>query len=368
MISIRKLDKYYRSKRRTVHVIDHIDLEVPKGAFFTLLGPSGCGKTTTLRVVAGLEPHDGGELRFGNRLISAPKDGVNVPARQRGVGMVFQSYAIWPHMDVFSNVAYPLTLQRPRLASSEIARNVSEVLDLVGLGHLEGAPATSLSGGQQQRVALARALVARPEILLLDEPLSNLDAQLRERMRIEIRDLQRRLGLTTLYVTHDRAEALSMSTHVAVMNAGRIEMVGSPREIYERPETDFAADFLGQCNRLSGKVVAREADGTVTVQTPDGTISCASGGNGAVLGAEACVIVRPEDVRLSPCRPDGNDCWRGRMAAATYFGDRAEYVVELASGELRAMGHPSLQSLLDQQVNVQFEPSRCWMIPEGARS
>ncbi len=223
MIVVKDLHKHYRGKHRSLHVLDGIDIEIPSGAFFTLLGPSGCGKTTLLRTIAGLERHDGGRITFGDTAVSDPQHGIFVPSSRRGIGMVFQSYAIWPNMDVFGNVAYPLQVRSGGPDRDERRRRVPEVLDVVGLKDLEKSPATALSGGQQQRVALARALVSRPEVLLLDEPLSNLDAQLRERMRIEIRDIQRSVGITTVYVTHDRAEALSMSTHIAVMNRGRIE-------------------------------------------------------------------------------------------------------------------------------------------------
>jgi iron(III) transport system ATP-binding protein len=230
VIRLEALDKSFHTRKRDLHVIDHIDLTVPEGAFYTLVGPSGSGKTTTLRVVAGLEKHDAGRVRLDGKTVSDPAAGIFVPTSERGIGMVFQSYAIWPHMDVFANVAYPLEQARRKPDKPEIARRVGEALELVGLGPLARVPATALSGGQQQRVALARALVGRPRVLLLDEPLSNLDAQLREKMRIDIRDIQRSVGITALYVTHDRAEALSMATTVAVMNHGRIEMT-APRAI-----------------------------------------------------------------------------------------------------------------------------------------
>jgi len=361
VIRLLGVDKHYRSKRRTVHVIRGVDLEVPEGSFFTLLGPSGSGKTTTLRVVAGLERHDRGRVLLGDRVVSAPEQGIFVPPSQREIGMVFQSYAIWPHMDVFGNVSYPLHLRRRQYDNREISRRVTEVLDLVGLGPLIHAPATALSGGQQQRVALARALVSRPKILLLDEPLSNLDAQLRERMRLEIRDIQRRLRITTLYVTHDRAEALSMSTHIAVMNEGRIEMLGTPREVYEQPRTRFTAEFLGQCNRLPGMVEALDGAGGVWVRTAGGRLFCAAS-LGSVVGADVDVIVRPEDVNLAPAGSTGADHWAGTVEAATYFGDRAECLVRVGDMQIRALGHPQLMSLVKHPVDIAFHQDRCWAI------
>ncbi len=364
MICIEALEKTYRSARRTVQVITGIDLAIPTGSFFTLLGPSGCGKTTTLRIVAGLEHHDRGRIWLGERLVSDPSQEFFVPANGRSIGMVFQSYAIWPHMDVFENVAYPLRQRHAGLSRAELGKRVAEALDLVGLKDLARVPSTALSGGQQQRVALARALVDRPDFLLLDEPLSNLDAQLRERMRTEIRDLQRRLGITTLYVTHDRAEALSMSTFVAVMNAGRIEMVGTPAEIYERPTTLFVAHFLGPCNLVAGRLVAHDA-GAFLVQTAHGPLACEAPA-GCAIGDAVDVVFRPEDVQLMPA-PDGTTGpWHGRMTAATYLGDRLDCTVSLGGGVVRAFAHPSAAAFLDKPVKVALLEHRRWVVPRTA--
>ena len=362
MISLRQVDKHFRSKLRTVHVIHRIDLEVPQGAFFTLLGPSGSGKTTTLRIIAGLERHDSGEVWFGDRLVSAPEQQLFVTPSRRGVGMVFQSYAIWPHLDVFHNVAYPLSIARgTRPTKRQIADRVAEVLELVGLGDLVDAPATALSGGQQQRVALARALVGRPEVLLLDEPLSNLDAQLRERMRVELREIQRALKITTVYVTHDRAEALSMSSHVAVMNGGRIEMIGTPNEIYQRPRTLFGADFLGQCNHLGGRIATVSEAGQIVVETAVGLIACRSA-EPAIAGEAVDVIVRPEDVRLSPLAAGAEAERPGVVETASYFGDRAELIVRVGATPVRVMTHPSQMTLVGCRVNVAFDTEHAWAI------
>jgi len=248
--------------------VDRVSLEVERGHVFTLLGPSGCGKTTTLRMIAGLERPDEGRITFGHATIADAERRVFVPPHKRNLGMVFQSYAIWPHMTVFDNVAYPLRLRG--LPKREIANRVDRVLALVGIQEFAQRPAPDLSGGQQQRVALSRALVYEPDLLLLDEPFSNLDARLRVQMRVEVRLLQQRLGITVVFVTHDQVEALSMSDRIAVLNRGRLEQVGVPSELYDRPASPFVRDFLGQTIRLPGNVWIRPED--VQVTRRNGTI------------------------------------------------------------------------------------------------
>lgn len=359
MIRIKALDKTFRSAKRTVHVIDHIDLEIPKGSFFTLVGPSGSGKTTILRVIAGLERHDSGQLWIGDKLMSDPANRVFVPASERGLGMVFQSYAIWPHMNVFENVAYPLKRSRKRPPAAEIRTRVLETLELVGLQDLAEVPAHALSGGQQQRVALARALVARPSVLLLDEPLSNLDAQLRERMRSEVRDIQRRIGITALYVTHDRAEALSMSTLVAVMNLGKIEMIGTPREVYDAPTTKFTAEFLGQCSIIPGVVQSVQGDGRILVNTKLGELKSRAPAQCAA-GQRVDVVVRPEDIVVSRVRADSAEL-TGTLSNLNYLGDRLECSV-VANGEtVRVTTHPAEPLAMGDPVQVRIS-ERCWAI------
>ncbi len=357
MIRMEALDKSYRTRRRHLHVIDGISLDIPEGSFFTLVGPSGSGKTTTLRVVAGLERHDGGRVLLDGQVVSDPAAGVFVPTSGRGIGMVFQSYAIWPHMDVFSNVAYPLQQARPRPDKAEITRRVGETLELVGLGQLARVPATALSGGQQQRVALARALVGRPRVLLLDEPLSNLDAQLRERMRLDIRDIQRSVGITALYVTHDRAEALSMATTVAVMNHGRIEMIGAPRDIYERPASRFAAEFMGPCNLLSGKLTETLPGGWALADTVLGALACRVS-PGIALGQSVELIVRPEDVSLG----ERGSAITARVASLAYLGDRIECAVLVGTQELRVLAHPGLTAEIGAEIGLDVLPGRAWAI------
>jgi len=278
--------------------VDNVSFKVEQGEVVTLLGPSGCGKTTTLRMVAGFEKPNAGEVEIAGRVVVATNRRINVPPEKRDIGMVFQSYAIWPHMTVFENVAFPLNVRRAN--RQEIKRRVEETLKLVGLANFSDRPAILLSGGQQQRVSLARALVYSPSILLLDEPLSNLDAKLREQMRIELKRLQQQLGFTVLFVTHDQIEAMSLSTRLAMMNQGRIEQIGGPQEVYEHPQTPFVEDFLGRILRFRGKIVEKqqgfdvvEFDGlkNVQVRVPESI-------DGAEVGKRVLVAIRPEDTRI----------------------------------------------------------------------
>jgi len=331
-----------------VPAVDRVSLEVARGEIFTLLGPSGCGKTTTLRLVAGLERPDGGEITLRDRLVASVPRRTFVPPHKRNLGMVFQSYAIWPHMTVFENVAYPLELRGVRRGG--VRERVSRVLDLVGLTGLETRPATLLSGGQMQRLALCRALVYEPDLLLLDEPFSNLDAKLREQMRIELKLLQRRLGITVLFVTHDQIEALSLSDRIAVMQGGRVEQVGAPRELYERPAAAFVRDFLGQTVILRGVVKEIDAAGGTVALAMDGPLA------GAILrgraapeaalatGAPAHVAIRPEDIEVAvsgappsytTALPEPNTL-TGTIETLLFVGDRFEARVALG-GELRVL-------------------------------
>ena len=252
VLELRDVRKIYGS---TVAVND-VSVSIAPGEVFTLLGPSGCGKSTTLRIVAGLEEPDAGEVLLDGRLIASGSRGFSLPPERRDLGMVFQSYAIWPHMTVFDNVAFPLQLRKE--PKSVIQQKVENVLDLVGLSGLGGRGATDLSGGQQQRVALARAIVYEPKLLLLDEPLSNLDAKLREHMRIELRALQQRLGIAVLFVTHDQGEAMVLSDRIAVMRSGHLEQVGTPVTLYERPASPFVRDFLGRVHTVEVSLASVE--------------------------------------------------------------------------------------------------------------
>ena len=326
-----------------ITAVDGIDLNVQDGEMVTLLGPSGCGKTTTLRMIAGLEEPDAGAIRIGGVPVYDTARRIDVPSERRNLGMVFQSYAIWPHMTVYENVAYPLRMRRVGRGESE--RRVAAVLQQVDLDGLGDTPATNLSGGQQQRVALARALVFEPRVLLLDEPLSNLDAKLREHMRFELRIMQQRLGVTALYVTHDQEEALTLSDHIIVMNRGRIEQVGTPDEIYEQPATRFVAEFIGKANFIdtAGEAQVNAAGATVPLATYDGTVTITLDA-GAVRsdrrdepGTGGRLFIRPEKIRIgpaaaSPAGDDGVETIPGRIIGRAYLGDHNEYLVGIRDG------------------------------------
>jgi iron(III) transport system ATP-binding protein len=291
VIRVDNLAKTYAGT--TTPAVDDVSFTVAQGGFYTLLGPSGCGKTTTLRCIAGLERPDRGTIQLGETVVVS--DRVFVPTNRRDIGMVFQSYAVWPHMTVFENAAFPLRVGKRKVSKSQLDEKVMNALELVGLTGFEKRMATQLSGGQQQRLSVARALVREPDVLLLDEPLSNLDAKLRERMRSELLLIQRRVGITTLFVTHDQIEALSMSERIAVMDGGKIVQEGSPREIYHDPANAFVAGFIGSTNLLSGKVGARdEATGLTTIETAAGALAARV--DGIPVGEQAMVSIRPEDV------------------------------------------------------------------------
>jgi len=294
-----------------VTAVDAVDLTVADGELFTLLGPSGCGKTTLLRLLAGFYQPDGGTIRFGDRVVNG------LAPYERRIGMVFQNYALWPHMTVAENIGYGLRLRR--LPREEVAQRLQEGLRKVNLTGFEARYPGQLSGGQQQRVALARALVLNPDILLLDEPLSNLDAKIRIQVRAEIRRLQRELAITTIYVTHDQEEALSLSDRVAVMRDGRVLQVGPPRDLYERPRTRFVADFVGTNNLVPGEVESRAAAGAdMVVRTALGPLRAIA--NGAV-SARCVLAVRPEGNRVA-----------GRVSLVSYLGSTVRYDVETEAG------------------------------------
>jgi iron(III) transport system ATP-binding protein len=326
MIKLTGLTKRYPGRSVTANAVDGIDLDIPDGKLVTLLGPSGCGKTTTLRLIAGLERADSGVVEIGGQVVSDPANGVFVGAHRRPIGIVFQSYAIWPHMTVIDNVMFPLRVSRPRPKKSAAQATAMEALDLVGLADLAQRPAPALSGGQQQRVALARALVREPKVLLLDEPLSNLDKGLRGRMRDEIRAVQQRLGITTVFVTHDQDEALAVSDDVVVMNGGHVIERGIPHAIYTYPRDMFTARFLGVSNSLDGVVDAVGPDGANVVF---GGLSmvCQQGGS-ARVGDRVSVFMRPESFRLSR-RQHSEDAWLGTVEFSIYHGDCWDYHVRV---------------------------------------
>ncbi len=361
MIRIEDLHVRYRTDQGDVHAVHGINIEVKSGEFYTLLGPSGCGKTTTLRSVAGLERPDEGEIYIGDELVFSARKRRFVPPDKREIGMVFQSYAIWPHMTVFENVAFPLQEMGRKFAKEEIKERVSRALSLVKLERLERRPAPFLSGGQQQRLALARALVKEPRVLLLDEPLSNLDAKLREETRFEIRELVERLKITTLYVTHDQLEALTMSDLIAVMDQGRIVQQGTPMEIYQSPKERFVANFIGMANFLEGKVkqLPTRENGPGTVETCDGTLKCVLPDKAAVQDS-VVVVVRPEDISLVPERRCiESNIFHGKVEAVVFIGEALECQVSLGGHRLRTKVHPASPVKQGETVTLELPPERC---------
>ncbi len=342
-----------------VAAVDGVELEIHHGEFVTLLGPSGCGKTTTLRLLAGFLTPDAGRILVDGELYSSRER--CLPPERRQMGMVFQSYAVWPHRTVFENVAFGLQVRkRPAV---EVRERVGAILKLVGLQGLDDRYAAQLSGGQQQRVALARSLVVEPRILLLDEPLSNLDAKLRERMRVELKQLQRRTGITFVYVTHDQAEAMALSDRVAVFRDGRVHQYAAPREVYERPADKVVADFMGLVNFLDGVVESPGPAGRVRV------------GSAAALaldvppwakaGDRVWLAIRPEDLYLGPTAgppSPGPDLFTGSVCERTYLGNFIDYHVEAAGVLLRVQAHHAVVFEVGAAVSVRVDPDRCAVI------
>jgi iron(III) transport system ATP-binding protein len=306
-----------------LEAVSHVSLKIQDGELFTLLGPSGCGKTTLLRLIGGFHRPDEGEVYFGDREVSA------IPTYQRNIGMVFQNYALWPHMTIFENVAYGLKIKK--IPKKEIPEKVNRVLSTVNLTGLEKRYPGQLSGGQQQRVALARALVLNPDVLLLDEPLSNLDAKIRVQVRAEIRKLQKELAITSIYVTHDQEEALTISDRIAVIERGKIQQIGAPRDLYERPQNTFVADFIGINNLIAAEVQeVDEAGGLMTLRTRFGVIRSLAD-NRLRVGDACQVSVRPEvaSIALPTPAPDGVNAICGSVSFASYIGNAIRYDIEL---------------------------------------
>jgi iron(III) transport system ATP-binding protein len=361
MIAVEKLVKRFAGTGDAKAAVAGVDFEVPHGKLFTLLGPSGCGKTTTLRMIAGLERPSAGRIRMDGQVVYDSSTSAFVPANNRPIGMVFQSYAIWPHMTVVQNVAFPLTIGRHRPSRDEARSRAQSTLELVGLGDLADRPATTLSGGQQQRVALARALVREPKVLLLDEPLSNLDAQLRERMRGEIRAIQQALGITAVYVTHDQAEALAISDLIMVMDRGSIVETGLPQQIYQRPRAEFTAHFIGVANAIDGRVRSADASGIV-VEAPQGVVRAAPVG-ALSAGDSVRVFIRPESFELSRKR-HGEEDWPGVIRVCTYQGDSWDYTVDVKGLDIRVRVHKERAGLgPGDAVHLQPDGSEAVVMP-----
>jgi len=335
LISVSGLVKRFDGQdRRTA--VSGLDFDIPDGKLFTLLGPSGCGKTTTLRMIAGLERPTAGRITIDGKVVYDGNAGTFVPANRRPIGMVFQSYAIWPNMTVLENVAFPLTVGDGRLPRREANARAVRMLEQVGLQDVAGRSSTALSGGQQQRVALARALVREPKVLLLDEPLSNLDAQLRERMRSEIRAVQQELGITAVYVTHDQSEALAISDLIMLMDRGEIVETGVPQDIYRRPNAEFTANFIGVANALDGVVRSADAAGLV-IDTAQGIVRTPAQA-GIAAGESVRVFIRPENIVLSRRRHTDDD-WEGTIRFSIYQGDCWDYTVNVRDVDVKVRVH-----------------------------
>jgi iron(III) transport system ATP-binding protein len=364
MIRVTDLVKVYPNGR--VRAVDGVSFNVDEGQFYTLLGPSGCGKTTTLRCIAGLERPDGGSIELGD--VAVVSDRVFIPTYRRDIGMVFQSYAVWPHMTVFENVAFPLRVG-PRIRGEVLRERVDKALALVGLDHLAKRMATQLSGGQQQRLSLARAIVREPKVLLLDEPLSNLDAKLRERMRGELLVIQRRLGVTTLFVTHDQIEALSMSDRIAVMDAGKIIQEGAPGDIYHSPVNAFVASFIGTTNLYMGEQDPSPGTpaGRTRLRLEFGHLECPT--NPSWQPSKAIVVaIRPEDVVLRPrteavAAAGHPNVFDGDIGISLFTGNAVDYYVSLGGTLVQARGGSRVRFKRGDPVLVELPPEACRTFP-----
>jgi iron(III) transport system ATP-binding protein len=354
-LNVRGLVKYFGSDR----AVDNISFSVPRGRFLTLLGPSGCGKTTTLMSIAGLHKIDDGEIYVGDVAYTVPKKGLFLAPEKRDIGMVFQSYAIWPHMTVTQNVAYPLEIRK--VDRQEIDERVNQVLVLVGLADMADKLATQLSGGQQQRAALARAIVSKPRLLLFDEPLSNLDLKLREQMRLELKRIQHEVGITSVYVTHDQSEALVMSDEIIVMSKGHIQQRGGPRDIYAHPVNRYVSNFIGVANLLEGTVVRVTAPGRGEFEVNHGSermqLPCMLGAD-VSEGSAAVLSVRPEDVHVAREQSSG-PCLTGKVLEAIFLGNCTDCRVMWGTFEWKVLAHPRTRLQPGERVFLQFDPERC---------
>ncbi len=358
-IQVENLTKSFGDQR----ALDRVGFAVEEGELFTLLGPSGCGKSTTLMSIAGFQQPDEGRIVVGDQTFFDAERRMSVAAERRNLGIVFQSYAVWPHMTVFENLAFPLKVRKLKRAG--IRARVLEVLDLVEMREYEKRYPHQLSGGQQQRVALARALVYSPAVLLLDEPFSNLDAKLRERARTWVKELQRTLGLTTIFVTHDQDEALSMSDRVVVMSAGRVQQIGTPEEVYRSPANRFVAEFVGRVNLIDGVVASREGTTLVVEVGASKNRLAVAAPDGAGLSGRVTLAFRPEAVVLFSAdegSANGTNTWDADVQAVAFLGDHYEYVVNVGSLPLTVQ---SLRRVPGDRIKVHIPPDACSVVSAG---
>jgi iron(III) transport system ATP-binding protein len=349
---VKKFKTFEGSKEFTA--VNNISLEIRQGELTTLLGPSGCGKTTTLRMIAGFEFPTSGDILLGEQSV------VNVPPNKRDIAMMFQSYALFPHLTIYENIAYGLKIKK--LPKEEIKERTDKVIDLMQLRGMENRYPAQVSGGQQQRIALARAVVIEPKVLLFDEPLSNLDAKLREYMRDELRKLQQRLGITSIYVTHDQSEAMAISDNVVIMNNGNIVQSGSPRDIYEHPKSKFVANFMGKSNFIEGEIIAKESDGII-IKVGSDPIKVPNPGNSEIkLNEKVVMVVRPEAVTLSK----NKELITGIITRATYYGAKAEYEVKVNENLLIVENiNPQITGMFDEgeKVGIHLELDCIRLLP-----
>jgi len=351
----------------SVVAVDDLDLEIREGEFLTLLGPSGCGKTTTLRCVAGLEYPEKGKIHIGNILVTSAEEGILLPPEKRNVGMVFQSYAIWPHKTVFDNVAFGLSIRK--VSKDRIQKRVMDVLKQVHMGEYAARYATELSGGQQQRVAVARALAFEPRALLFDEPLSNLDAKLREEMRVELVEIQKRIGISSLYVTHDQIEAMAISDRIAVMDKGKIVQIGPPSEIYNKPANTFVAGFIGTTNLLRGRVKAepssQEGKGVVEFEGLSETvgITC-SFPREIIRDGTVFLSMRPEQIALFLFKPDKTEnVFRARINHKLFLGESVNYYLQVGEHNFRVKADSRVDAEIGKEVFLSIRPENVVPVP-----
>jgi iron(III) transport system ATP-binding protein len=370
MLEVTNLSKEFSiEKSRKFQALNNVSISVEKGSIFTLLGPSGCGKSTLLRSIAGLEDPDQGTITLENRDLFNSARNLNISANKRHIGMVFQSYAIWPHMTVFENVAFPLKVPGSSYSKAQIMWEVERALAIVQLENFAGRQSTKLSGGQQQRLALARAIVIKPQLLLLDEPLSNLDAKLRESLRFELKKLQRELGITTIYVTHDQNEALALSDMIAVMKDGEIQQIGTPREIYNQPCSSFVADFVGTANFMDGIVDDIDPSGSIRVMSGIGPLICQA--NKIYRKSDSVLIsFRPEDIVVhdgSTTRSSVNT-FRGKVTAAVFSGDYSELRISVQEHLLRVKVAGDREIQKGQEIEFTINPRKTMIVEKRAEA